>query len=136
MRVDYFSRRQRGRGALDLYVDSRTFSLSSSIAEDPIDDRTKVTLLGGKRIAGMTLSAGMIDSQLGAAMRLQLIKKRIDLDIYASRFYGDRNLLLKALLTFSLGRNFYLQAGYADLLNHDMRELLMGFGVSSKSRQP
>ncbi len=134
--VDYFARRRRARSALGLRFDARRFTLTSALSEEPQGGRVLVTALGGSRFRSLTVSAGLFESRLAAAARLGLLRDRVQLEMIASRFYGGQTPMLRALLSFSLNRNgnVFVQAGWADLLNRQQREMVVGFGLRSTRR--
>jgi phospholipid/cholesterol/gamma-HCH transport system substrate-binding protein len=134
VRADYFAKQEKARSVLELQLDMKRFTLVTTISEDPLSGRTRVTALGGRRFTSLTVSAGLFESRLGAALKLGLLKNKVQMELFASRFYGGHTPLLQALLTFSLGRNLYLQSGWYDLLRRDTRELVIGFGLRTSSR--
>jgi len=123
---DYFSRLKKARSALDLGISTPHFLVMTGVNEDPVNGDPRFTALGGKRIAAFSLSAGLIESDLGAALGFSLLKNRLDLDLYAYRLHREKNPLLKTMLRFSLSRNIQLQAGYYDLLRPENREFMVG----------
>lgn len=133
VRADYFTSQKKARSVLELHVDSRRFNLATAISEDPVGGNVRVTALGGRRFNSLMVSAGLYESRLGAALRMGLLKNKLQLELFASRFYGGHTPLLQALLSFSLGRHIFLQSGWYDLLRRDTRELVIGFGLRSSS---
>jgi phospholipid/cholesterol/gamma-HCH transport system substrate-binding protein len=123
---DYFSRLQQGRLGLDLGMTTASFQIMTGVNDDPVSGRPLFTVLGGKNISFFTVAAGLVESDLGASLSLNLLKKRLDLDVYAYRFSGGGNPLLKTMLRFSLSKNIQVQAGYYDLLQVRKREFMMG----------
>lgn len=123
---DYFSRLKKARSALDLGISTPHFLLMTGVSEDPASGEPRFTALGGKKISDLSVSAGWIESDFGAALGLSLLKNRLHLDLYAYRLHRERNPLLKTMLRFSLAQNIHLQAGYYDLLRPENREFMVG----------
>jgi phospholipid/cholesterol/gamma-HCH transport system substrate-binding protein len=128
---DYFTRLKKARSALDLGIATPHFLIMTGVNEDPVSGNPRFTALGGKKIAAFSVSAGLIESDLGAALRFNLLKNRLNLDLYAYRFHRERNPLLKTMMRFSLSRNIHLQAGYYDLLQSENREFMMGISFGN-----
>jgi hypothetical protein len=91
----------------------------------------RFTALGRKQIAMFSVSAGLVESDLGASLRLNMWSRRLNLDIYAYRFTRERNPLLKTMLRFSLSKNIDIQAGYYDLLQPQNREFMVGISFGN-----
>lgn len=128
---DYFTRLKKARSALDLGITTPHLLIMTGVNEDPVSGNPRFTALGGKKIAAFSVSAGLIESDLGAALRFNLLKNRLNLDLYAYRFHRERNPLLKTMMRFSLSRNIHLQAGYYDLLQSENREFMMGISFGN-----
>jgi phospholipid/cholesterol/gamma-HCH transport system substrate-binding protein len=128
---DYFTRLKKARSALELDVSTPHFLVMTGVDEDPASGTPLFTALGGRRIALVSVAAGLVESDLGAALRLDLLGTRLKLDLYAYRFTREKNPLLKAMLRFSLSRNIRLQAGYYDLLRSEGREFMMGISFGN-----
>jgi phospholipid/cholesterol/gamma-HCH transport system substrate-binding protein len=123
---DYFTRLKKARSALDMGINTPHFLILTGVNEDPVNGDPRFTALGGKKIAMFAVSAGLIESDLGAALRLGLLDSRLNLDFYAYRFTREKNPLLKTMLRFSLSKNIAVQAGYYDLLQPQNREFMVG----------
>ncbi|MBN2346125.1 MAG: MCE family protein [Candidatus Aminicenantes bacterium] len=123
---DYFTRLRRTRPALELNVATPHFLVMTGVHADPLSGDPRFTALGGKKIAAFSVGAGLIESDLGAAVRLDLPGDRLHLDLYAYRFHREGNPLLKTILRFSLSRNIEFVAGYYDLLRQGGREFMLG----------
>jgi phospholipid/cholesterol/gamma-HCH transport system substrate-binding protein len=128
---DYFSRLKQGRVALDLDLRTASFQIMTGINEDPANGRPLFTALGGKKIAFFNVAAGLVESNLGAALSFNMLNRRLNLDVYAYRFSGGKNPLLKTILRFSLSKNIRIQAGYYDLLQVQKREFMMGISFGN-----
>ncbi len=128
---DYFTRLKKARSALDMGIATPHFMVMTGVNEDPVSGNPRFTALGGKKIAAFSMSAGLIESDLGAALGFQLLKNRLSLDLYAYRFQRERNPLLKTMMRFSLSRNIHLQAGYYDLLQPENREFMVGISFGN-----
>lgn len=128
---DYFSRLKKARSALDMRISTPHFMVMTGVNEDPVNGDPRFTALGGKKIAAFSMSAGLIESDLGAALGFSLLKSRLNLDLYAYRLHRDKNPLLKTMLRFSLSRNIQLQAGYYDLLQPENREFMVGISFGN-----
>ncbi len=123
---DYFTRLKKARSALDMGISTPHFLIQTGVNEDPVNGAPHFTALGGKKIAAFSVSAGLIESDLGAALRFSLLKSRLNLDLYTYRLHRAKNPLIKTILRFSLSRNIHLQAGYYDLLQPQNREFMVG----------
>jgi len=123
---DYFTRLKKARAALGMDIATKNFLIMTGVNEDPVNGDPRFTALGGKRIAMFSVSAGLVESDLGASLRLNLWNSRLNLDIYAYRFSRERNPLVKTMLRFSLSKNIDIQAGYYDLLQPQNREFMVG----------
>ena len=128
---DYFTRLKKARTALAMDISTPGFLIMTAVNEDPLSGDPRFTALGGKKIAMFAVSAGLIESDLGAALRFNLLKSRLNLDLFAYRFHRERNPLLKTMMRFSLSRNIHLQAGYYDLLQPESREFMMGISFGN-----
>ena len=123
---DYFTRLKKARSALGMDIGTKNFLIMTGVSEDPVNGDPRFTALGGKKIALFAVSAGLIESDLGASMRVSMMNSRLNLDLYAYRFTRERNPLLKTMLRFSLSKNVAIQAGYYDLLQPQNREFMVG----------
>jgi len=128
---DYFTRLKKARSALELDVATPHFLVMTGVNEDPASGTPLFTAMGGRKITFVSVAAGLVESDLGAALRLSMLKNRLNLDLYAYRFYREKNPLVKAMLRFSLSRNIRLQAGYYDLLQPENREFMMGISLGN-----
>lgn len=128
---DYFTRLKKARSALGMDIATKNFLIMTGVSEDPVNGDPRFTAMGGKKIAMFSVGAGLIESDLGASLRMSMWKNRLHLDVYAYRFTRERNPLLKTMLRFSLSRNIHLQAGYYDLLQPENREFMMGISFGN-----
>jgi phospholipid/cholesterol/gamma-HCH transport system substrate-binding protein len=128
---DYFTRLKRARSALEVDVTAPHFLILTGVNEDPASGTPLFTAMGGRRVTFVSVAAGLVESDLGAALRLNMLKNRLSLDLYAYRFYREKNPLVKTMLRFSLSRNIRLQAGYYDLLQPENREFMMGISFGN-----
>ncbi len=123
---DYFTRLKKARSALDMGISTPHFLIMTGVHEDPVSGDPRFTALGGKKIAIFSVSAGLVESDLGAALGLNLWNSKLNLDVYAYQFHRDKNPLLKTMLRFSLSKNIHILAGYYDLLRPQNREFMVG----------
>jgi len=123
---DYFTRLNKARSALELNVTTPHFLVMTGVNEDPANGEPLFTAMGGRKISFVSVAAGLVESGLGAALRLNMLRNRMHLDLYAYRFHREKNPLLKTMLEFSLSKNIHLQAGYYDLLLPENREFMVG----------
>jgi phospholipid/cholesterol/gamma-HCH transport system substrate-binding protein len=128
---DYFTRMKQGRLALEMDIATSNFQIMTGVNEDPAGGRPLFTALGGKKISFFTVAAGLVESDLGAALSLNMLHRRLNLDVYAYRFSSGKNPLLKTILRFSLSKNIRLLAGYYDLLQVQKREFMMGISFGN-----
>ncbi len=128
---DYFTRLKKARSALGMDIATNNFLIMTGVNEDPVNGNPRFTALGGKRIAMFSVSAGLVESDLGASLRLNMWNSRLHLDVYAYRFTRERNPLLKTMLRFSLSKNMNIQAGYYDLLQPQNREFMVGISFGN-----
>jgi hypothetical protein len=128
---DYFTRLKKARSALEMDISTKSFLIMTGVNEDPVNGDPRFTALGGKKIAFFSVSAGLIESDLGAALGLSVLNRKLNLDLYAYRFYREKNPKLKAMLRFSLSKNINIQAGYYDLLQPLNREFMMGISLGN-----
>ncbi len=128
---DYFTRLKKARSALEMGISTPRFLILTGVNEDPVNGDPRFTALGGKKIAMFSVSAGLIESDLGAALRLSMLSNKLNLDIFAYRFYREKNPLLKTMLRFSLSKNINIQAGYYDLLQSRNREFMVGISFGN-----
>jgi len=128
---DYFTRLKKARAALGMDIATKNFLIMTGVNEDPVNGDPRFTALGGKKIAMFAVSAGLVESDLGASLRLNMWNHRLNLDVYASRFTRERNPLLKTMLRFSLSKNVNIQAGYYDLLQPQNREFMVGISFGN-----
>ncbi len=128
---DYFTRLKKARSALDMDIATKNFLIMTGVSEDPVNGDPRFTALGGKKIAMFSVSAGLIESDLGASLRLNMWNSRLNLDVFAYRFTRERNPLVKTMLRFSLSKNINIQAGYYDLLQPRNREFMVGISFGN-----
>lgn len=128
---DYFTRLKKGRSALDVGISTPHFLIMTGVNEDPVNGDPRFTAMGGKNFSAFSVSAGLIESDLGAALGFSLLKSRLHLDLYAYRLHRERNPLVKTMLRFSLSQNIHLQAGYYDLLRPENREFMVGISFGN-----
>ncbi len=123
---DYFTRLDKARSGLELDVTTHDFLIMTGVNEDPDGGDPRFTALGGKKISAFSFSAGLVESNLGAAVGLSMLDNRLRLDVYANRLRRDKNPFLKTVLRFSLSKNIQVQAGYYDVLQAKGREFMLG----------
>lgn len=128
---DYFTRLKKARSALDIDISTPHLLIMTGVNEDPVSGDPRFTALGGKKIAAFSVSAGLIESDLGASLRLSMLNSKLNLDIYAYRFTREKNPLLKTMLRFSLSKNVNILAGYYDLLQPQNREFMVGISFGN-----
>jgi phospholipid/cholesterol/gamma-HCH transport system substrate-binding protein len=128
---DYFTRLKKTRSALDMGISTPNFLIMTGVNEDPVSGDPRFTALGGKKIAFFSVSAGLIESDLGAALRLSMLNSKLNLDVYVYRFSREKNPLLKTMLRFSLSKNINILAGYYDLLQPQNREFMVGISFGN-----
>jgi len=128
---DYFTRMKKPRSALALGVSTPRILIMTGVNEDPVSGDPRFTALGGKKIAAFSVSAGLVESDLGAALSLSMLNSKLSLDVYAYRFTREKNPLLKTMLRFSLSKNVNVQAGYYDLLQPQNREFMVGISFGN-----
>jgi phospholipid/cholesterol/gamma-HCH transport system substrate-binding protein len=128
---DYFTRLKRARSTLELNVTFPHFLVMTGVDADPRTGDPRFTAMGGRRISALSVGAGLVESDLGAALGLDLVGDRLHLDVYAYRFYREKNPLLKTMLRFSLSKNINILAGYYDLLQPQNREFMVGISFGN-----
>ncbi|MCJ7524237.1 MAG: MlaD family protein [Candidatus Aminicenantes bacterium] len=128
---DYFTRLKKARSALGMDISTPGFLIQTAVNEDPLGGDPHFTALAGKKITAFSVSAGLIESDLGAALSLNMLDNRLSLDMYAYRFNREKNPLLKTMLRFSLSKNIHVQAGYYDLLQPQNREFMIGISFGN-----
>ena len=79
----------------------------------------------------ISVAAGLVESDLGAALRLNMWNKKLNLDLYAYGFTRAKYPILKTFFIFSLSKNINLTAGYYDLLKPSSREFMMGISFGN-----
>lgn len=125
---DYFSQIKMVKTSLQARIAAPGFSILSGVNEDPESGDTHFTLMGGKRISLFSVAAGLYESQLGANLGLSLAHDRLNLNMYASKFYGGHNPLIRTTVSFSLSKNVQLLAGYDNILYGKKRQFTFGIG--------
>jgi phospholipid/cholesterol/gamma-HCH transport system substrate-binding protein len=80
-------------------------------------DEIKFSAQFAKKIKGLTLRGGIIESSGGFGVDYHLFKDRVKLTFDAFDFDNERRPHLKAGATFNLNRHFYLVAGYDDFIS-------------------
>ncbi len=128
---DYFTRLKKSRSALELGLATPKFLILTGVNADPVNGDPRFTALGGKKLSFISISAGLIESDLGAALGVSMLNRRLNLDVYAYRFYRDKNPVLKTMLRFSLSKNIDILAGYYDLLQPLNREFMVGISFGN-----
>ncbi|HEX7502818.1 MAG TPA: MlaD family protein [Acidobacteriota bacterium] len=128
---DYFTRLKKARSALEIGISTPKLLIITGVNEDPVNGAPRFTALGGKKISMFSVSAGLIESDLGAALRLSMLSNKLNLDIFAYRFYREKNPLMKTMLRFSLSKNINIQAGYYDMLQSRNREFMVGISFGN-----
>jgi phospholipid/cholesterol/gamma-HCH transport system substrate-binding protein len=79
----------------------------------------------------VSVAAGLIESDLGAALRFNMWNKKLNFDLYAYGFTRPKYPIIKTFFNFSLSKNINLTAGYYDLLKPDSREFMMGISFGN-----
>jgi hypothetical protein len=87
--------------------------------------------MGGKSMNLVSVAAGLIESDLGAALRFNMWNKKLNFDLYAYGFTRPKYPIIKTFFNFSLSKNINLTAGYYDLLKPDSREFMMGISFGN-----
>ena len=128
---DYFTRMKKGRSALAMNLSTPSFLIMTGVNEDPLSGTPLFTALGGKSIKFVSVAAGLVESDLGAALRLSMWNKKLNFDVYAYGFTRAKSPILKTFLIFSLSKNINLTAGYYDLLKSSNREFMMGISFGN-----
>ena len=128
---DYFTRLKKGRSALAMNLFTPSFLIMTGVNEDPLNGTPRFTALGGKSIKFVSVAAGLVESDLGAALRLNMWNKKLNFDVYAYGFTRAKYPILKTFLIFSLSKNINLTAGYYDLLKPSSREFMMGISFGN-----
>ncbi len=128
VRWDYFGQMKKARTSLGLALEAPSFLLRSGVSENPENGNPVFSLLAGKRFKMFTLSAGLVESYLGANLNIRLWRERLSLDLFASRFYEMDNFTFRTVLSFSLTKNIGIQAGYYNVLNRNKNEFFLGIG--------
>jgi phospholipid/cholesterol/gamma-HCH transport system substrate-binding protein len=128
---DYFTHLKTARAGLTMDLFTRNFLVMTGVNEDPAGGSPRFTALGGKDIKFISVAAGLVESNLGALLRLNLWNKKLNIDLYASGFNRAKYPFLKTFVTFSLSKNINLMAGYYDLLQPDNREFMMGISLGN-----
>jgi len=128
---DYFTRLKKTRSGLALGISSPSFMIMTGVNEDPLGGAPRFTALGGKTVKFVSLAAGLVESDLGAALRLNMWNKKLNLDLYAYGFTRPKYPILKTFIIFSLSKNINLSAGYYDLLKPNSREFMMGISFGN-----
>jgi phospholipid/cholesterol/gamma-HCH transport system substrate-binding protein len=128
---DYFTRLKTARAGLTMNLFTPSFLIMTGVNEDPLGGSPRFTALGGKNIKFISVAAGLVESDLGALLRLNLWNKKLNIDLYASGFTRDKYPFLKTFVSFSLSKNINLTAGYYDLLKPGNREFMMGISFGN-----
>jgi len=125
---DYFSRIKMVKTSLHARIATPGFSILSGVNEDPESGDTQFTLMGGRRIAIFSFAAGLYESQLGTNLGLSLMNDRLNLNMFAAKFYGGHNPLIRTTVAFFLSKNVQLLAGYDNILYGKKRQFTFGIG--------
>lgn len=128
---DYFTRLKKTRSALGMDISTPSFLLMTGVNEDPLGGSPRFTALGGKTMKFVSVAAGLVESDLGAALRFNMWNKKLNLDLYAYGFTRSKYPILKTFFIFSLSKNINLTAGYYDLLKPNSREFMMGISFGN-----
>jgi phospholipid/cholesterol/gamma-HCH transport system substrate-binding protein len=128
---DYFTRLKITRSALAMNLFTPSFLIMTGVNEDPLGGPPRFTALGGKSIKFVSVAAGLVESDMGVAMRLNMWNKKLNFDVYAYGLTRPKYPILKTFLIFSLSKNINLMAGYYDLLKPSSREFMMGISFGN-----
>jgi phospholipid/cholesterol/gamma-HCH transport system substrate-binding protein len=128
---DYFARIKMVKTSLHARITTPGFTILSGVNDDPESGDTRFTLMGGKRIAAISIAAGLFESQLGANLGLSLLKDRLNLNLFAAKFYGGHSPLIRTTVAFSLSKNVQLLAGYDDFFYGKKRQFTFGIGLGN-----
>jgi phospholipid/cholesterol/gamma-HCH transport system substrate-binding protein len=129
--IDYFTGDKQARFSFGLNLDFSNFSLITRVREDAYEGDPYFTLMAGKQLGLFSVAAGMVDSGLGAALYLHLFKRRVNVQVEASRFYRTNSPLLKTNVSFILSNHINLSVGYEDLIESGSRKFHVGLSFSN-----
>ena len=131
LRGDYYpdSKLVKGGLALNLLPGKRLF-LSGGITHDPWQDRFVYSLQAGPRWGALVARAGVIESEFGAGLDLNVLGDSLSLGVEAFDFNREPRPRFRAYGKFYPVKNLFLVAGVDDFTLAPKREFFFGLGVS------
>ncbi len=129
--LDYFVEDKKSRINLGVFFNFKSFELIAKVKENQITGNPYFSVLAGKRFGNITFVAGMVDSGLGAGVYLNLLKRKLILELEAFDFYRNNYPNVKTTIMFSPVKNIYFSAGFEDIFTSEARKILFGISFSN-----
>ena len=108
-----------------------TGGITTTTTEVKTSDDFKFSLQAARRIHGLTIRGGMIESTGGVGLDYSFLNNRIQFSFDAFDFDKVDNPHLKAGATLYFNRYFYLSAGMDDIIsNAGLESVYVGLGLS------
>ncbi len=102
--------------------------VTTTTQQTQITDALKFSAEIAKRIRMVTLRGGIIESTGGAGMDINMLGDRLKLSLDAFDFTREAHPHLKTWATFYVSKYFFLDAGYDNFVNKDLRSGFFGLG--------
>jgi len=130
--AEYLTDQRKTRATIDISLNINNTILQGRAAEGAPGKAATFSVLAGRKVGPLTVSAGLFDSQLGGGMSLALARKRVSLHSYVSQFNREDSPFLRSYLEFTLARHFRFTTGISDWLHHEQREFYLGFSLQNE----
>jgi phospholipid/cholesterol/gamma-HCH transport system substrate-binding protein len=129
--AEYFASQRKTRALLDVELNINNTILRGSAAEDPRGGSPLFSAQAGRSLGAVTVTAGVIESHLGAGFSLDLAPRKVVLRSHVSQFNRAGSPFARSTLEFNLARHIRLTTGVTDLFRRDRRELFLGLSLQT-----
>jgi phospholipid/cholesterol/gamma-HCH transport system substrate-binding protein len=110
-----------------------TAGASDTVVTETFEDKLQFSIEYAKRWGNLALRLGLIESTGGVAADYYAFDDRLKFSLdswnYGSKESGNENVHLKAAASYSLGRTFFVNAGYDNFLNSRRATPFAGLGL-------
>ncbi len=108
-------------------------SPGTTVTTNSYEDKLRFSVLFVKRWGNLALRLGLMESTGGIGGEYYMLDDRIKFSLdawnFSSKEPGNENAHLKTTVTYYLGKTVFLNAGYDNFLNSDLRSGFVGAGL-------
>lgn len=132
IRGEYLSSDLLARGYLTFSISEKDKRfIEGEILKDPLDEKVKISFLGGVKYKGFFVKAGFIESSFGLGIGFQPLKS-FELSIDSFELNRRPRPILRAYTRYYLFSNFFFVAGVNDFALKEESQFYFGIGFRSK----